>query len=159
MIHLLAGVVVGEHSSEHGVGRDEVRWAHPAPHDLVESVLCHPDRPAISLAPPGENDESAAGVGLVGTEGGITALDQPVGHLAGGLAADALRLAQLADGQRPLQEQGEYPGVALAVTRKAGFLHALTYLLDPALPGAGEQVTEAVGRSCVSGHREAHYNL
>jgi len=46
----------------------------------------------------GEDDEGAAGVGIVGAEGGITALDQPVGHLAGGLAADAHRLAQLADG-------------------------------------------------------------
>jgi phosphopantetheine adenylyltransferase len=44
---LLAGVVFGEHSSEHGVSRGEVRFAHPAPHRLVESVLCHPDRPAM----------------------------------------------------------------------------------------------------------------
>jgi len=156
---LLAGVLIGEHSSEHGVGRGEIRFAHPAPHRLVEGVLCHPDRPAVGLAPPGEDDEGAAGVGIVGAEGGITALDQPVGHLAGGLTADAHRLAQLADGQRPLQEQGEYPGVALAVTREAGFLHALPYLLDPAPPGAGEQAPEAVGRICVSGHREAHYSV
>ena len=37
----------GEYSSEHGVSRGEVRFAHPAPHRLVESVLCHPDRPAM----------------------------------------------------------------------------------------------------------------
>ena len=159
LVHSLAGVVVGEHRSEHGVGRGEVRFAHPAPHSVVERVLCSPDRPAVGLAPRGEDDEGAAGVGIVGAEGGVTALDQPVGHLAGGLAADALRLAQLADGQRPRKQEGEYPGVALAVAREAGFLHALPYLLDPAPPGAGEQAPEAVGRICVSGHREAHYNV
>src|SRR5208282_2898213 len=147
------------HSSEHGVGRGEVRLAHPAPHRLVESVLCPPDRPAVGPAPRGEDDEGAAGVGIVGAEGGVTALEQPVGHLASGLAADAHRLAQLADGQRPLKEEREYPGVALAVAREAGLIHALTYLLDPAPPGAGEQATQAVGRICVSGHREAHYKI
>jgi hypothetical protein len=76
---------------------------------------------------------------------------------AGGLAGDAQRLAQLADGQRPLKEAAEYRGVSPAVAREAGFLHAISYLLDPALPGAGEQVTEAVRRSCVAGHRQAHY--
>ena len=75
-----------------------------------------PDRPAVGLAARAEHDQGATGIGLVGDEAGVTALDQPVGQLAGGLAADAQRLAQLADGQRLPEEEGEYPGVGPAET-------------------------------------------
>ena len=109
------------------------------------------------MAARGEHDQGATGIGLVGAEAGVTALDQPVGQLAGGLAADTQRLAQLADRQRPMEEEAEYPGVGPAVAGETGFLHALCYLLDPAPAGTGEQVTEAVGRICVHGHRQAHY--
>ncbi len=155
---MLAGLVVGEHGPEHGIGSREIGFTHPAPHHLIERGLGRPDRPAIRLAARGEYDEGTAGIGLVGAEAGVTTLDQPVGQLAGGLAADPQCLAQLADGQRPPEEKGEHPGVGPAVAGEAGFLHALCYLLDPAPPGTGEQVTEAVGRICVHGYRQAHYS-
>jgi len=111
LVHSLAGLVVGEHGSEHGIGGGEIGFAHPVPHRLVEGVLGRPDGPAVGLAPRGEHDQGATGIGLVGAEAGITALDQPVGQLAGGLAADAQRLAQLAArGRESLCSRARRPG-------------------------------------------------